>query len=134
MHFYSSLASFFCSQFDQFARALGDAEVEHQRTMRRAYRTLADAISSSAKAANATWPFYVLPRFEQYGHNVLSISKTELIIVLNHVKDEDRPLWEEWMEKRYEEDIGESYRIESDRRGPQVYDSFRCCFQCNKLR
>ncbi|CAB9520029.1 Receptor-type guanylate cyclase gcy [Seminavis robusta] len=114
----------FATAFEQFARALGDAEVDHQRTMRRAYRTLAGAISSSAKAANATWPFYVLPRFEQYGHNVLSIAKTELIIIMNHVKDEERSLWEEWMEARYEKDITESYEIESFRKGPQVYDSF----------
>ena len=57
-------------QFEQFARTVGDAAVDHQRRMLQAFVGFAVHISSTAQDVNATWPFFRIPHFELHAAQV----------------------------------------------------------------
>ena len=66
-------------QFAQFARTVGDAAVDQQRSMRESYLGFANLISSSAQEANATWPMFRIPNYELHAGQVRLQSGTEVI-------------------------------------------------------
>jgi len=84
----------FVEAFRQFSRTVADAEIERRGDIHDAMESLSDTLTSSAEAANATWPFFTLHNFESYAqHNRLQ-SKTELTTVSNIVEFEQ---WDEWV-------------------------------------
>lgn len=103
---------------------IAEAAKNRQTGVNFAYRSVADMVSSAAVAANATWPFYTFPRFEQLAFNARYQSKTEIMSVNHRVKHEIRQEWLDYAGENHEEWVNEGFLIESKREGDHVFDNF----------
>lgn len=98
-------------QFQQFSRTVADAEIQQRQNIREACEALSDIVTSSATAANATWPFYTLPDFESYAYHHRVQTNTELTTVLNVVDLEDFDDWVDYSIANYEDQVKEGHLI-----------------------
>jgi hypothetical protein len=89
-------------QFAQFSRTVGDNAVSQQEIIRHAYVTFCNFYSQSAYDANATWPMYSLPNFELHASNIVKIQGTELLLIIQRIKDEDATDALEYVNNHYE--------------------------------
>jgi hypothetical protein len=89
-------------QFAQFSRTVGDNAVNQQKIIRDAYVTFCNFYSQSAYDVNATWPLYSLPNFELHASNIVKIQGTELLLIVQRIKDEDATDALEYVNNHYE--------------------------------
>jgi hypothetical protein len=90
------------NQFAQFSRTVGDNAVNQQKIIRDAYITFCNFYSQSAYDVNATWPMYSLPNFELHASNIVKIQGTELLLIMQRIKDEDATDALEYVNNHYE--------------------------------
>lgn len=83
---------------------------------------LADVVSATSYEMNASWPFYSQPRFEQFAHNHLFQSQTELISIVPMVSKENVPKWIEYTNKTHKEWVREGHSLKSNRQGNHNMD------------
>lgn len=62
--------------------------------MREAYRQFAETISATAESTGASWPFYIMPLYENYAQNFLAQSRTELISLRNVIRPYEVEAWD----------------------------------------
>jgi hypothetical protein len=68
---------------------VADASLSHQVRIREATKTLGLTLSRTSQAKNATWPFFTLPHFENFGENEINAKKLETLQVMNVVHPDD---------------------------------------------
>lgn len=90
---------------------MGDAAVRQQHDIRDAYTGFADTVSATARSTNATWPYFVLPRYESLAHNYLLQSGCEVVVMHHIVSNENREQYHAWAKDAYESQIQEGHMI-----------------------
>lgn len=98
-------------QFEQFARTVGDAAVNHQQRIRNALHGFAEQISSSARRENATWPMYRLPDYEVHAGIRRLESGSELMRLSPFVEKKDEEEYLEFVTANYEDSVIEGHMI-----------------------
>jgi hypothetical protein len=69
-------------QFDQFSVTLSDAVTDHQLGIREASRSLALTMSQTARALEATWPYFTLPHYESFVKTMVDSNHTQGVQVV----------------------------------------------------
>jgi len=73
-------------QFDQFSTTIGSAAIGQQREMRQGMAAFTAFLSNFAVGINRTWPFVVIPGFENYARDHLKQSHSEVLAVFPKVE------------------------------------------------
>ena len=103
---------FFCVQYDQFARTVGDAAIEQQANLRDSLRSFKDMIALTATVAgNGTspWPYFVPPNFETLAINFKKIANVEFININNFVLHEQRDSYIDYITPLYQDFVKEGH-------------------------
>jgi hypothetical protein len=103
--------NFGSSQFEQFARTVGDAAVDQQKRMRDAFIGLANHISSAAKDVNATWPLFRIPLYELHVAQVRLQSGVEYLHCQYVVEPKDAEEYLKFVTANYEYSVFEAHMI-----------------------
>ena len=84
------------TQFQTDAKELIDISNSNGRNIMAVLNIFATLLSSTAIQSNATWPFYTLPNFEQFGQQSRELSGSLLLAFAPRVDASDRAKWEEY--------------------------------------
>ena len=96
-------------QFDQFSRTVASAAMEKQQIIRDSVHTFTNIVTSSAVAANATWPLYALPDVEVHWKDLFKTTGMESGALANVVMDKDKAEWEEFAKGGHEAWVKEAH-------------------------
>lgn len=101
----------FDRQFQQFSTAVADAAVLQQQTVRNAFRSASNAITTLAYTNNATWPFYTVPYFETLAKNFVIQSRAEIFTIFPRVGREQRAAWDSYSSRNYQSWVKEDHLL-----------------------
>lgn len=96
-------------QFEQFSRTVADAAIEKQQAIRDGVHSFSNIVTSSALAANATWPLFALPDIEVHMMDLFQSTGTEVASVANIVMDKDKAVWEDFVVEGHESWLEEAH-------------------------
>lgn len=113
----------FDTAYDQFSRTVLTAAQEHQKTVREAYRSMAETIEAHANEANATWPYFTMPAFENLAHHALIQSNTEVNMIAPLLKQEENDKWFEYTDAHVNDWVFEGHMLQKGSLDRLVDDS-----------
>lgn len=97
--------------FRQFASALANAAVDHQKRLVESMKTIGTEVTSHAQSNNMTWPYVVLPFFEASAMRYFEQSKGEFIGLNNFVDEHERESYTRWVNLHFGQWLKDSHMI-----------------------
>ena len=88
---------------------MADAAVEKQENIKHGLRSFANSVTSAAMAANATWPFFILPDIEVHWRDMLDSTNMEVAAIGNVVMNKDRKAYEDFVTEGHEKWMAEAH-------------------------
>lgn len=101
------------AQYEQFSEALAEAAIRQQEDIRDVFESLATIVSDYANAANQTWPFVDLPKFEAHAKRALKIAGTEVCTFFPKVTKENSQAWFNYTNRNYKRTVKEAHMIDN---------------------